>query len=594
MKKAAAANANEQLSAWRTSFGARLDLQKYKANAIGLFALALKFGLDDLDTVASDAIVDGSNDKKLDLVYVDEEKRLAVVIQAYVAAVPKAAAPANKASDLNTAVGWLLNRSEGELPPEIKGQVIKLREALLTNSLDTIHFWYVHNCNESKNVRTELETVEQTARAALRASFPRAKTQVQALEVGDEQFSILYNETQSPILVHDDFEFSSEEGFTTSAGNWEAFVTALPAEELYDVYKKHGVKLFSANVRDYLGSRASDSNINNSIKNTAKDQPENFWVYNNGITALTNMIKHSRRTGDKPATLKLKGLSIVNGAQTTGAIGALTSRPKSTARIPIRFVRTDDPELIQEIVRYNNSQNQITASDFRSTDRTQKRLKGEISQIPSAEYDGGRRGGTGDAIKRRTKLLPSYTVGQALAAYHGDPLLAYHKKSEIWTNDATYSKFFDDHTSGLHIVFVYGLLRAVETAKNDLVEKSSNARNTLAGMEQAQLKYFRTPGATFILVAAISMGLEAILGQGITNKFYQSFGKSVSPSTAEQRWKPIVEVALAFAAQLQSDTGRLSGAELTTKLQNFVSLLSATSSHNSSTYQKFSAYVKRA
>ena len=83
-------------------------------------------------------------------------------------------------------------------------------------------------------------------------------------------------------------------------------------------------------------------------------------------------------------------MSIVNGAQTTGAIGALDSAPGDSALVPIGFVSTADNELIQEIVKYNNSQNQITASDFRSTDPVQKRLKKEINEIPGADYDGGR------------------------------------------------------------------------------------------------------------------------------------------------------------------------------------------------------------
>jgi hypothetical protein len=44
--------------------------------------------------------------------------------------------------------------------------------------------------------------------------------------------------------------------------------------------------------------------------------------------------------------------------------------------------------------------------------------------IPDTEYERGRRGGTSDTIKRRPNLLPSYTVGQALAAFDGDPVIA--------------------------------------------------------------------------------------------------------------------------------------------------------------------------
>ena len=58
------------------------------------------------------------------------------------------------------------------------------------------------------------------------------------------------------------------------------------------MYVKYGRELFCANVRDYLGSRRSDKNINHNMKLTAQTAPERFWVYNNGITALVNDFEH--------------------------------------------------------------------------------------------------------------------------------------------------------------------------------------------------------------------------------------------------------------------------------------------------------------
>ncbi|MGQ7190093.1 AIPR family protein, partial [Escherichia sp. HC-CC] len=66
--------------------------------------------------------------------------------------------------------------------------------------------------------------------------------------------------------------------------------------------------------------------------------------------------------------------------------------------------------LIENIIRYNNSQNKVEAADFRSTDKTQKRLKEEFNLIPDAEYEGGRRGSSSDVIRRRPNLLGSYCL----------------------------------------------------------------------------------------------------------------------------------------------------------------------------------------
>ena len=206
-------------------------------------------------------------------------------------------------------------------------------------------------------------------------------------------------------------------------------MTTVPARFLHDAYKKYSTRLFSANVRDYLGARKSDANINYNIMRSAEERPSDFWVYNNGVTILVNDYSEGRGNGRR--RLVVSGLSIVNGAQTTGALGTLDKEPAASAIVPVRFVKTTDTEVIYNIIRYNNSQNRVTASDFRSTDSIQRRLREEIAKIPEAEYQGGRRGGYAAAIARNPKLLPSYTVGQALAAFHGDPVAAYNRKSEI-------------------------------------------------------------------------------------------------------------------------------------------------------------------
>ena len=94
----------ETEASWKTALDEHDDLKKFGANAIGLFALALRFDLEDIEGIGVSSIVDGSNDKKNDLIFIDEELGVAAIIQAYVSKSKKAIAPANKASDLNTAI----------------------------------------------------------------------------------------------------------------------------------------------------------------------------------------------------------------------------------------------------------------------------------------------------------------------------------------------------------------------------------------------------------------------------------------------------------------------------------------------------------
>lgn len=249
---------------------------------------------------------------------------------------------------------------------------------------------------------------------------------------------------------------------------------------------------------------------------------------------------------------------------------------------------------MEDIIKYNNSQNKISASDFRSTDAIQKRLKAEFIKIPDAEYEGGRRGGASDRIKRRPNLLPSYTVGQALAAFHGDPVIAYDRKSEIWINDRTYSNYFKDETTARHIVFVYSLYRAIGKKKLALIEKvRAGAERTQ--IEKEQLEFFEKKGAMLLTSAAVADCLETILTKPIPNRFRLSFGAKVPPLRAEGIWLDVLEPLFPLVGRLNagfSTNDRISTELVKKAIPAFRDVVAAVSGANQKVFKKFSANVK--
>jgi hypothetical protein len=576
---------------WQRAYLARFEASKFGDDAIGLFALSLKFGLDDIEAVGTEIVTGGGDDKKCDLIYLDKEEGACVVAQCYVSTKSRPAAPSNKASDLNTGITWLLTSPIENLPERLKASAVEIREAIKEEKIRELNIWYVHNLVESKNVLDELTAVEHTANAAIKAINPSSTINVLGKEIGFNTFTRLYQESESPILVTEKISLDVAVGFGVTGTKWSAYQTLLPGRILYDLYKTHGLDLFSANVRDYLGSRASDSNINYGIKHTAEDEPDNFWVFNNGVTALVNGLQTKRRNGKNHLTIN--GISIVNGAQTTGAIGSLTKRPTKQLFIPVRFIWTKNEALVEDIIRYNNSQNKISASDFRSTDAIQKRLKTEFSKIPNAEYEGGRRGGASDRIKRRPNLLPSYTVGQALAAFHGDPVIAYDRKSDIWINDRTYSSYFKDETTARHIVFVYSLYKAIGDKKLGLLENLKKGAEQTK-IEKEQLAFFEKKGAILLTCAAVADCLEIILQRAIPNRFRLAFGERISPEKAERLWVDVLEPLFALVGQLNVafSADRISTELAKNAIPAFRNVVAAVSSANKSTFKKFRSSVK--
>lgn len=519
-----------------TILKSRTDLHQFGNNKRLLFALETRFQPDDIVAVAANSLTDGTGDKKCDLIYVDRSTGVAVIAQGYEAGdVSKQEAPAGKASDLNTAAGWLLTRPIEEIPLNLRSACEELRRALKDNTIRTLQFWYVHNLPESDNVRQELITVEGTASAALKKYFPEADPiATVATEVGRNTLESWYKALETPILVSDTFEFAIQGGYEIKGANWAAYATAIPAAWLHDLYAKYKSDLFSANLRGYLGSRPKATNINHGIKETASHDPDHLFVFNNGITVIVS--DYSLVPNGK--TLKLTGFSVVNGAQTTGAIGSLEKPPETSANIQVRFIKCSDTETILDVIQYNNSQNRLEAADFRSNDPVQKRLREEFKNMPQATYLGGRRGGHEDVMKRTANLLPTETCAQALLTFHQEPVIAYNDKTEIWTNDGLYARYFSDHITAEHIVFAYSLLRAIEARKIYLRSKKDEE---LKDIEKEQRTFFQQRGSTHLLTSAVAKCIETILNKPVPNKFRLSFGKQVSPVVGQGYWQPIVE-----------------------------------------------------
>lgn len=447
------------------AFKSRKDLKQFGSNALTLFALQLFFGIEDITLIATnDIIVDGPDDSGLDLVYIDKQQKFVVIAQEYKAkSKKKIVAPTKKVRYLSNGLTQLLKMPIDKVPKGLRSSAEELREALKKGEIEVVYIWYVHNLPGSKNIEKELRIIEENAKALLN----NFDVNIKSLEVCAEKIEERYISISTPILVKEKFKISISGGILVKGNNWKAFVTSVPLRWFYEQFKKHGTNLFSANVRDYLGiTKKSDKNINKGIKETAQNDPSHFWVFNNGIAALVHDFKLDNKNKD---IFYFSGLSILNGAQTTGAIGNLTKIPDKKALVQVRFVQCTDGQTVVNIKKYNNSQNKIEAPDFRSKDPIQERLLKEFKSTDV--WYSPRRGSIEDIIKRRPNTLLSILAGQVLSAFHGRPDIAYHQKTEIWEDNVLYSRYFNEHLKAKHIIFVYSLFEVIKIKNFCLVKK---------------------------------------------------------------------------------------------------------------------------
>lgn len=186
-----------------------------------------------------------------------------------------------------------------------------MRDALVNDEIRQLEIWYVHNLPESVNVKAELKQAAKTADSLIKNYFSDAQVDTIGIEIGRGELEELYRRTEAPIAVSDEFTVKVPGGFETSSDRWKAFTTAVPVTWLREVWLVHEGDRMSPNVRDYLGIVRSERNINNGIKTTASTSPEQFWIYNNGLTILVHEFASSRGTRDCELDRSVRQLAIL-------------------------------------------------------------------------------------------------------------------------------------------------------------------------------------------------------------------------------------------------------------------------------------------
>ncbi len=171
--------------------------------------------------------------------------------------------------------------------------------------------------------------------------------------------------------------------------NWEkienpynAIFGILDGVTLAQLWLDNRVKLFSENIREFIGN----SSVNIDIKNTALEEPEHFLYYNNGITILCdNIVKQVIGGADHSfGNFHIENMKIVNGAQTVGSLGeAYKINPEAVAKTNIftKIISLQDcpANFGDEVTRKTNTQNKIEKRDFVSLDSQHERLKTDLA-----------------------------------------------------------------------------------------------------------------------------------------------------------------------------------------------------------------------
>jgi hypothetical protein len=203
---------------------------------------------------------------------------------------------------------------------------------------------------------------------------------------------------------------------------YESYILLLKPKTIFDLFEKYKFSLFFNNVRNPL----PQSNYNQAIVDTLNKKPEMFWYFNNGITAISKMIKP---VGFDSQIAELRGLQIINGAQTVYSVYSAYKNANEGQReimdletkINLRLIRSNNDDMNLEITRYTNSQNPMEARDFWANDEVQIRLQEESFKT---KYWYGKRRGEFRTVPDGIEVIEnSYFAKVYLAFWLQEPVL---------------------------------------------------------------------------------------------------------------------------------------------------------------------------
>ena len=519
-----------------SAFYSQKDLiAKYgESKAFLVWAMGLYLDDSNLMELASESLSDKSDDKKIDFIRYDNENKSIVIAQGYFSNAAKKpdSAPANKASDLNTAVAWLVSGNlediTDEVPVPLRSIVSDCREGIEDGSVEQIELLYTHNLSESINVNKELETVALHLQTALQGK----EIKVVRKELGLTELEKLYTSQKSAITITNEIICPSEIQYTEKGSDWEGAILTVPGVWLHELFAKYETELFSANYRGFLGM-SKRKKINQEIRLTAEKEPDHFWVFNNGITILTHHFE-----GIKNGT-KLTGISIINGAQTTGSIGNVDKRSLENVRVMCRLITSPNQSTTEDIIKYNNTQNKITSWDKFSNDAQQKTIKGEFQNL-NLNYSLKRGFNEGTNV--------DFTIDQVAQPLIG--LLGYYVeantgKNYIFDTPRLYEIAFKQ-TKARHILLCCMIMRAVDECRDELRAKLRE-KKALIQIETDQLTLLGNFRFKYFLMGVIGKCFDSLRGEATVLETVAFSPNAVKNNTLQDlvvKTLPIVKLAL--------------------------------------------------
>jgi len=322
--------------------------------------------------VAARSVVDDFDDNGIDAIYYDTKSKTLFLLQTKYMEGRQFDEP--DAIRFRNGVEWLLAQKYTRFNVNVQ-----TRKAELDDAFD-----------EAEQIKLVVAYIGSGfsvhAKAALKAltedeeHHEVGRLQADVEEYGPERIQADLLAEQSVGVVNDSIYLSK---WQHVGGPRDTHIGIALISDLVALHKKHQKALYERNIRYFLGSR--ESNVNKSIQETLRTTPNEFFYLNNGVTALADLIETPQGTKENKR-LRLRGLSIINGAQTISSAAEFVDQNPgcdiSSAKVLVTIIKADsEGKFGRSVTRARNHQNPVSTGNFASLDPRQEELRRELNYL---------------------------------------------------------------------------------------------------------------------------------------------------------------------------------------------------------------------
>ena len=260
---------------------------------------------------------------------------------------------------------------------------------------------------------------------------------------------------------------------------YRAFYGRIVAKRLAELWGEHEDRLVERNIRKYKGS----TTVNVGLGVTLQQEASHFFYFNNGVTFLCDTIQeqHPRDAHRQLGRFHVRGLSIINGAQTVGAIARepVAHYEAHPAEVMATFVCLENaPDGFgNKVTQSRNRQNVVELEDFAALDERQAGWH-QTLKMAGIEYlikhgdDESPASATSFSVREAAPILACTMTAndwqEFVVAAKTDKKKLFGRKGLVAATDplrASYSRLFPDSLTARQIWRAVQVGRIVQTVK---------------------------------------------------------------------------------------------------------------------------------